>query len=296
MINDFLSDKLGVISVVIEPGTKDSEIQRKVHCLFANALDFNLLHPASSSKRVLKWYKFIFRRSPIVVIAVKERSADKSDEYAKVPSAARELATMGFHVIVDASQNSYPNDLTGREEILTLSDVPVESFREDPEFRSMFMLLDKLGITSRHLSFIGGNPCKLEHLSTQLAKSLALKDSVDGFDLSSLEHKEGQKLREQLTKVVLAIFQKELVIAQSHWKMVPNRLQDVAVKAFQNGRIHIIAPNVVGHADFHDLANCKAFRLVDSHVQPASPAITFILQNGADAFPSLFQFPASLRT
>jgi AAA+ ATPase superfamily predicted ATPase len=126
MINDFLSDKLGVISVVIEPGTKDSEIQRKVHCLFANALDFNLLHPASSSKRVLKWYKFIFRRSPIVVIAVKERSADKSDEYAKVPSAARELATMGFHVIVDASQNSYPNDLTGREEILTLSDVPVE--------------------------------------------------------------------------------------------------------------------------------------------------------------------------
>jgi hypothetical protein len=76
----------------------------------------------------------------------------------------------------------------------------------------MFMLLDKLGITSRHLSFIGGNPCKLEHLSTQLAKSLALKDSVDGFDLSSLEHKEGQKLREQLTKVVLAIFQKEVSI------------------------------------------------------------------------------------
>jgi hypothetical protein len=182
----------------------------------------------------LKWFKFIFRRSPIVVIAAKERSVEMSEDYAQVPSAARELATMGFRVIVDAAPNSYPNERIGRERFLALSDLPVEvfvldqsrtigyfffqstffiqMFRKDPEFRSMFRLLSKLGITSQHLSFIGGNPCKLEHLSSQLASTLALCDSVDCFDLCNLQLDNGQELRKQLRKVVLRIFQAEVSV------------------------------------------------------------------------------------
>ena len=130
MIRDALTRTPGVVYVNISPGTTDVGIVQQAYAAISNtAVGATLVNPEVGSRRVLWWYRLLFRRSPIVVISAKERTAalvKAGVQLAAVPGAARELASAGFRVIVDASENSIAPDLTLREEILHLSPLPFE--------------------------------------------------------------------------------------------------------------------------------------------------------------------------
>ena len=130
MIRDALTRAPGVVYVDISPGTSDVGIENRAYAAISNtAVGASLVNPEVGSRRVLWWYRLLFRRSPIVVIAAKERTAahiQAGVPLAAVPGAARTLAAAGFRVIVDASENSISSDLTLREEILHLLPLPFE--------------------------------------------------------------------------------------------------------------------------------------------------------------------------
>ena len=59
---------------------------------------------AGSARRLLFYYSFLFKRSPIVLITVPERQ--NGEPYADVTAAVRDLADIyGLRVIVDGTPN-----------------------------------------------------------------------------------------------------------------------------------------------------------------------------------------------
>jgi hypothetical protein len=130
MIQDALAHTFGVVQVTVSAGTNVDTILQRVHAQIANiSLAGAHLNPEYNSLRVLWWYRLIFQRSPIVVIAASERTLGQASNgvpFADIPAAARMLASMGFRVIVDASENSIAGDDTDREQIQQLTALPLE--------------------------------------------------------------------------------------------------------------------------------------------------------------------------
>jgi hypothetical protein len=122
MIRDALSRMPGVVHVKIPAGTAHADILNTVHAAIANVkVGSVFVNPEPGSRRVLWWYRLLFRRSPIVVISATERTAEhiqKGIRLADIPGAARELAADEYRVIVDASENSISNERTLRESVL----------------------------------------------------------------------------------------------------------------------------------------------------------------------------------
>jgi hypothetical protein len=130
LVRDALARTLGVVHVKITPGTAHADILKEAHAAIASIeLGPTVVNPALDSRRVLWWYRLLFRRSPIVVISAAERTAEhiqKGIRLADVPGAARELAEDGFRVIVDASENSVSTEPTLRESVLLFTPLPFE--------------------------------------------------------------------------------------------------------------------------------------------------------------------------
>jgi hypothetical protein len=130
LIRDALARTPGVVYVKIPPGTVHEDILKEAHAAIANIkLGPTVLNPALDSRRVLWWYRMLFRRSPIVVISAAERTAEhiqKGIRLADIPGTARELAADGFRVIVDVSENSISDERTGRDICLHCTPLPFE--------------------------------------------------------------------------------------------------------------------------------------------------------------------------
>jgi hypothetical protein len=245
LVRDALARTLGVVHVKITPGTAHADILKEGHAAIANIkLGPTVVNPALDSRRVLWWYRLLFRRSPIVVISAAERTAEhiqKGIRLADIPGAARELAADGFRVIVDASENSISNDPTLREKVLHVSPLPVEvlfiivsicfilsdpsrlhsrgidsaslncfcivqSYRKDPEFEALFKLLGELGIRDAHLRALDGKPTYLVDIQSDFTDLIG---DVDSFDVSRL--KKEPAVCDQLRSIVLTLLQAQVI-------------------------------------------------------------------------------------
>ena len=155
MISDALTRTLGVVYVEISPGTTDVDIRNEVHAAIANVkVGLKFVNSETSSRRVLWWYRLLFRRSPIVVISALERTSahiQNGVPLAAIPGAARSLAAAGFRVVVDASENSISSERTRREHILNVSPLPFEVLVSNRIFLSSFVGF----ISSTYNSFKG---------------------------------------------------------------------------------------------------------------------------------------------
>jgi hypothetical protein len=132
MIREALIRTPGVVYVNIFPGTTDVDIVNRAYAAISNTKGM-----LSDGGRVLWWYRLLFRRSPIVVIAAMEQTAahDASVQAGvrlaamrpwAVPAAASSLVAAGVCVIVDSSENSILTERTLRETILHMSPLPIE--------------------------------------------------------------------------------------------------------------------------------------------------------------------------
>ena len=91
-----------------------------------------------SARRLIFFYSFLFKRSPIVVIGVPERLSGQP--YADVPSAVRDLAdNYGLRVVVDGCPNSLPPELlaTKREMVIAVEPMSKEQIESIHEFKGL---------------------------------------------------------------------------------------------------------------------------------------------------------------
>ena len=144
------------------------------------------------TKRVLFFYKLLFRHSPIVVIQVPERSAGQ--QYADVTAATRALTDEhDLTVVVDGSPNSLPPELltTIRQVVVEVRAMSKEMIESIDEFQGIVTRLKKHGLDEATFAVLGGVPALYRDVKRVSSKYPAPRDTefvaeVKGFLLRTL--------------------------------------------------------------------------------------------------------------
>lgn len=164
----------GIVSLDVPAGARhETIIQRSLMEVTNIRLPFLNIHP--SARRVLFWYGLFLRAPPIVILRVAERM--DLDNYAEVPSAARELAHLGLRVLIDGSTNSLPIETlnTKREVVMDLEPMTKEVICNIPEYQELLEELRKNDLFDVVWAIIGGVPADFQKLS----QKWKLNDSRD---------------------------------------------------------------------------------------------------------------------
>ncbi len=86
----------------------------------------------------------------------------------------------------------------------------MQSYHDDPQFKALFELLRALEIRDAHLRALNGTPAALLSIRVRFT---SLIGRVDSFDICRL--KTNPDLRDQLSSVVLAKLQAQVVVGSS---------------------------------------------------------------------------------
>ena len=102
----------------ISPGSTQDVILDHV-CKKITGLKGSFYDNEDSMKRVIKWYSRFFGRVPVIIISATQRNINQ--EPAQLTGAARILVeNFGLNVLIDCSENAFPDILTGRERTLSV--------------------------------------------------------------------------------------------------------------------------------------------------------------------------------
>ena len=148
----------------VRPETQKELIMDKALTEITN-IRINFIDKTASAERVIWWYRFLFRRRPILVIPADERSVDQ--KYAELPQAARQLADYNVFVIIDASNNAIPTRFTERELIYEMQPMPDEIITTLPQLIKLFDFLKLTNLYEDVLATCGGVVAKIEKLNVQ---------------------------------------------------------------------------------------------------------------------------------
>jgi hypothetical protein len=172
----------------------NDSIVKKVHQELTN-IRSNIWNLNANAKRVIFFYKCIFRYSPTVVIAVSERTVGRI--YADVTAAARTLSDKEFdlRIIIDGSPNSIAPELknTTRECVIQIERMERTMIENIEEFTSLMSFLKKEQIDDGVWEVFGGTPTlyiQLADIVVELKKfnyqSDAIKVYIQNFMYSYL--------------------------------------------------------------------------------------------------------------
>jgi len=178
LIQTALYRKFGVVNISVESGERKDSIVMKAERELTNIRN-NFWDLTANTKRVMYFYKLLFRSSPIVLISVPERTGGR--QYADVTAATRKLVDYyGLRVIVDGSPNSLPPDLksTTRQIILDIDFMP--RYMIESEFKEIISLLKLHNLDDAAWKILGGSPSLYRQLNrvrvTRQSSVTALKD------------------------------------------------------------------------------------------------------------------------
>lgn len=161
MLSTCLQKRIGVIySKPIFPGTPGDEIIKNAH----NEITGNnnsTINSMVSANKVIKWYTFLFRSSPIYVINLNERESGKP--FAEINAAARNLSDQGLKVIIDCSDNAIISEIK-RQIIYEVNPMSDEIIKSIPEFSSLFKFAEKYELIDCILLFCNGNPFDMNEM------------------------------------------------------------------------------------------------------------------------------------
>ena len=113
-----------------------------------------------SAIRAIAWYRFLFRRSPIVVIEASEWLPGRSP--ANLIGAARELIEeYGLRVLVDA-QNNFDDCIidSSRERLIYIEPLSKEQIFSIPDFANISSSPSTASLFDMAFEVLGGNPQK----------------------------------------------------------------------------------------------------------------------------------------
>ena len=167
MIQTALHGVPGVVFSNADPGDSVDTICHKALSAIAKRTTFSFWNPNACASRAIFCYRFLFRKSPIIVISLSE--IGKNERFASIAGAVRRLTDQyRLNVIVDSSPNSIDTRLlrTGRERDIHLERFTKEEFVSIPEYANLFKTLDSIDMTEVTWSVLGGNPALFIALST----------------------------------------------------------------------------------------------------------------------------------
>lgn len=145
MLRSALHRMPGVVSVIARPAESESEICTNALKEIGKRTSWSIGDPIRSAKRAIACYRFIFRRSPIVVIRASERPQAKAP--ADIAGAVRTLTDIyKLRVVVDSSPNSLDPGVLGTEREIVMQLERIENkysrFLRSRAFSKPLMLLN----------------------------------------------------------------------------------------------------------------------------------------------------------
>jgi hypothetical protein len=218
----------------------------------------------SSAHRLLFFYSFLFKRSPIVVIRVPERQFGQN--YADVTAAVRELTDVyGLRVVVDGSPNSLPPELlaTIRETVIAVEPMSKEQIESIPEFKELIDFLKRHNLDEPVWKVLGGSPAGYLKLKEAIIDN-ALSDTASDEVVNQVKKHLQSVLTDTLNKIVKGSSTTEQIM-----------------KIFREEQIiRILTTELKAKGLLLDYPN-KVFREVKTlgrwFVEPSSPAVSLII-------------------
>ena len=183
--------------------SKSVIVDQALRALTGIHIDF--FKPVGSARRLLFFYSFLFKRSPIVVIRVPERQI--GEPYAQVTAAVRDLADLyGLRVVVDGSPNSIPPELlaTKRETVIAVEPMSKEQIESIPEFKVLIDFLKSHNLDEPVWKVLGGSPADYLKLKGAIINDkLTLSDTVSDELVNQVKNYLQSVLSDSLNKNVL---------------------------------------------------------------------------------------------
>ena len=149
---------VGVVYVRVAAGTSEKEILKDAFSAITRS-KISFLDYSDSARRVLWWHQFFFRQPATVLLQAAERNSD--GPFAAIHSTARALTqNYGARVIIDASNNSLPNEATAtkRENLLEVEPMRRELLEQLPDLQLLLKVLKKADLDDIVWMCVGGNP------------------------------------------------------------------------------------------------------------------------------------------
>lgn len=218
----------------------------------------------ASSKRVLWFYKMIFRSTPVVVISVPERELGQA--YADVTAAVRALTDgLGVRVVVDGSPNSLPPGLgTTTREVVQYIDLMNKAMIEDiSEYADLTNFLKAYHLDDVVWKVLGGSPCDYSKLNKTFNKNRDFSDTaflaVKGFIRSILQDACNSTVAKcsENTEEIIKVFREMKVVRLDNLKLRATKL-----------KLQIDYPNKIFREVKRDKVWC---------VEPVTPAVGLII-------------------
>ena len=250
---------------------KDLIVDEALRALTGIQIDF--FKPVGSARRLLFFYSFLFKRSPIVVINIPERLSGQN--YADVTAAVRDLTDLyGLRVVVDGSSNSIPPELlaTKQETVIAVEPMSKEQIDSIPEIKDLIDFLKSHNLDEPVWKVLGGSPIDYLKLKNLVVKMLSLPDTASEDVLNQVKNHILSVLSKALNKIVLN--------SSSNTQAIIN--------VFREKKVTKIPKAELKEAGFLlDFPN-KVFREMDVvddlYIVPSSPAVSLIIsenvQNG----------------
>jgi len=176
----------------VAPGTSGDDIINRALYLATN-IRISFFNLVASAKRVVWFYKLIFRKSPVLVISIQERL--QGQNYASVVGAARTLTEKyQFRVLLDGSPNSIPDELlrTGREIVMYIDKMPRKMIEKLDQLKYLFSVLQDLKLVDVTWEVLGGVPSLYDKMWEVV--QLTLVTFVEEFKIKRAEHGDDSNL------------------------------------------------------------------------------------------------------
>jgi hypothetical protein len=167
LVDTALQYTVGVVSVNVPAGTSQKDILNDAFKAITRS-NITILDNSDSARRVLWWHHFIFRQPATVVLRATERTS--TQQYADLGSSARLLThNYGARVLIDASNNSLPNEATATKRAILLELEPMqrELLEQLPDLQLLLAALKKSDLADIVWMCVGGNPADYKNLRTK---------------------------------------------------------------------------------------------------------------------------------
>jgi len=222
LIDTTLNRHFGVVKISTKSGAdKDVIVDQAIREL--TGIQFDYFKPVGSAHRLLFFYSFLFKRSPIVVIRVPERQS--GEPYAQVTSAVRDLTDLyGLRVVVDGTPNSIPPELlsTKRETVIAVEPMSKELIESIPEFKDLIDFLKSHNLDEPVWKVLGGSPIDYLKLKKLVVKMSSLPNIASDEVVNNVKNHLQSVLSDTLyknvfksslnTKQIINIFRERKVI------------------------------------------------------------------------------------
>jgi hypothetical protein len=251
----------------VRPGTNQDEIFEKSLTAITR-MRYGFFDKTDSARRIATCYKFFFRHRPTIVISAAQRNLDQP--FAQIPQAARDLGYLGFNVIVDASDHSFPKEgLTKREDYLEMIPMKKDMIEDIPQFNDLIKYLKSIKMDEVVFETLGGIPLNYEELEKKWTTSLYID----------------KQAQETVVKAVLVEYVSKAIDSRNALK---NKCPAITEFLEQfKGKTELAAEPVlakVGNADFREVF--RSVRKMDSNGEtesflvPSTAAMKIVLYSG----------------